>query len=66
MGNGAEWKKCGCGQWLHVECVENTATDMNGVVRFCSNCVVQHRLCIVHEINIQLATVKCFYTVGEF
>jgi len=40
MWNGAEWIKCGCGQWLHEECIENTATDVNGVVRFCSNCVV--------------------------
>jgi len=52
MGNGAKWIKCGCGQWLYVECVENTATDMDGVVRFCSNCVMKLRLCTVHEINI--------------
>ena len=36
LGNGAEWIKCGCGQWLNEKCVENTATDVNGVVRFCS------------------------------
>jgi len=30
MGNGAEWIKCACGQWLHEECVKNTATDVNG------------------------------------
>ena len=40
MGNGAEWIKCACGQWLHEECVESTATDVNGKLRCCSNCIV--------------------------
>ena len=40
MGNGAEWVKCGCGQWIHEECVENAVTDVNGAVRCCSNCIV--------------------------
>ena len=40
MGNGAEWVKCGCGQWIHADCIENTVTDKDGIERFCSKCVV--------------------------
>ena len=40
-------KKRGCGQWIHEECVENAVTDMNGVVRCCSNCV-DYVVCMKH------------------
>ena len=40
MGNGAKWIKCVCGQWLHEDCVESTATDVNGKHRCFYNCIV--------------------------
>ena len=47
MGNGAEWIKCACGQWIHEECVESTANGVNGKVRCCFNNIIFHSaLCI--------------------
>ena len=40
QGNGAEWIQCGCGQWIHEECIDVTATDEDGNERICSNCVI--------------------------
>ena len=53
MGNGAEWIKCSCGQWVHEEYIESTANDMNGKVTRCSNCIVWLFLCTVHKIDFQ-------------
>ena len=30
MRNGAEWIRCGCGQWLHEECISNTVMGSDG------------------------------------
>ena len=36
-----------CGQWLHEEHVESTATAVNGKIRCCSTSIVQLSLCTV-------------------
>ena len=38
--NGAEWIRCGCGQWIHEECISNTVMGSDGTERMCSNCVL--------------------------
>ena len=38
-GFGAEWMKCPCGRWLHVECIEDSIVDSSGQSRFCPYCV---------------------------
>ena len=40
MGNGAEWVQCGCGQWIHADCIDKTVIGSDGTERMCSNCVV--------------------------
>ena len=40
MGNGAEWVQCGCGQWIHEDCVSNTVVGSDGTELMCSNCVL--------------------------
>ena len=40
MGNGAEWVQCGCGQWIHEECISNTVIGSDCTERMCSNCVL--------------------------
>jgi len=40
-GNGTAWVKCGCGQWIHDECVYQSAIGEDGKERMCSNCVVR-------------------------
>ena len=40
LGNEAEWAQCGCGRWLHADCINETAMDENGKPRMCSNCVI--------------------------
>ena len=40
MGNGAEWAKCVCSRWIHVDCISKTEIDEAGEERICSNCVV--------------------------
>ena len=30
MGNGVEWVQCGCGQWIHEECISNTVISSDG------------------------------------
>jgi len=40
LGNGAEWVQCGCGQWIHEECIDVVVTDEDGNERICSSCVV--------------------------
>ena len=39
-GNGAAWVKCGCGQWIHDECIYQSVTGEDRKERMCSNCVV--------------------------
>jgi len=39
-GNGAAWVKCGCGQWIHDECIYQSVTGEDGKERMCFNCVV--------------------------
>jgi len=36
-GNGAAWVKCGCGQWIHDECVDKSVTGEDGKERMCCN-----------------------------
>ena len=38
--NGAEWMRCGCGQWIHEDCIDQVMTGIVGKDRMCSNCVV--------------------------
>ena len=38
-GYGAEWMKCPCGRWLHVECVEDSVVDSSGQSRYCPYCI---------------------------
>ena len=38
--NGAVWLQCGCGQWIHEECIDVTATGEDGKEWMCSNCIV--------------------------
>ena len=40
IGNGAEWIQCGCGQWIHEDCIVNTMIGSDGTERMCSNCVL--------------------------
>ena len=37
---GAEWIVCGCGQWLHEDCVEDVVLDDKGNERFCVFCLM--------------------------
>ena len=39
LGNGAERIQCGCGQWIHEECIVNTMTGDDGTETICSNCI---------------------------
>jgi len=38
--NGAEWVQCGCGQWLHEDCIDKVMTGEDGRDRMCSSCVL--------------------------
>jgi len=38
--NGAEWVRCGCGQWIHEDCIDQVLTGTDGKDRLCSNCVL--------------------------
>jgi len=40
LSNQAEWVMCGCGKWLHEDCVSETVLDASGKPRMCSDCVV--------------------------
>ena len=40
LGNEAEWAQCGCGRWIHEDCISETAMDESGRPRICSNCVM--------------------------
>ena len=40
LGNGAEWVQCGCGQWIHEDCIDKSVTGEDGIERMCCNCVV--------------------------
>ena len=40
IGNDAEWIECGCGQWIHEDCIVNTMIGSDGSERMCSNCVL--------------------------
>ena len=40
LGNEAEWAQCGCGRWIHADCIHETAMDENGKPRMCSNCII--------------------------
>ena len=37
---GAEWIACGCGRWLHEDCVEDVVLDDEGNERFCVFCLM--------------------------
>ena len=40
--NGVRWLRCGCGKWIHEDCIDQVATEKEGKDRLCSNCVLQH------------------------
>jgi len=40
MGNQAEWTRCGCKRWMHVDCISEIVIHSDGSHRMCSNCVV--------------------------
>ena len=40
LGNGAEWVQCGCGQWIHEDCIDKSVTGEDRKERMCCNCVV--------------------------
>ena len=40
LGNEAEWAQCGCGRWIHVDCIHETTIGENGKPRMCSYCVL--------------------------
>ena len=40
LGNEAEWAQCGCGRWIHADCINETAMDESGKPRMCSYCVI--------------------------
>ena len=40
LGNGVEWVQCGCGQWIHEDCIDKSVTGEDGKERMCCNCVV--------------------------
>ena len=40
MRNGAEWVQCGCGQWIHEDCIGDTVKGSDGTERICCNCVL--------------------------
>jgi len=40
MGNGTEWVQCGCGQWIHEDCIDKTEIGGNGTERMRSNCIL--------------------------
>jgi len=37
--NGAEWVHCGCGQWIHQDCIDQVMTGTDSKDRMRSNCV---------------------------
>ena len=38
-GDGREWVRCACGQWVHEDCLEDIFIDDNGLERFCPYCL---------------------------
>ena len=38
--NGAEWVRCGCGQWIHEDYIDQVVTDKDDKDRLCSNYVL--------------------------
>jgi len=34
MGNGAEWVQCGCGQWIHEDCIDKTVITVMAPIGF--------------------------------
>ena len=30
LGNEAEWAQCGCGRWIHADCINEPAMNENG------------------------------------
>ena len=40
LGTGAEWVQCGCGRWLHEECIDSVVYGDDVQERFCSYCVL--------------------------
>ena len=35
----AEWAQCGCGRWIHVDCINETPMDEYVKPRMCSNSI---------------------------
>ena len=40
--DGQDWIECGCGQWIHVDCMEDMYVDGSGRERFCPMCLNSH------------------------
>ena len=38
-GYGAEWIRCTCGRWLHLDCAEDCIKDQHGKERYCPYCI---------------------------
>ena len=49
MGNGAEWVQCGCGQWIHEDCIgDSTVVGSDGTERILLQlCLVKHYNCFI-------------------
>lgn len=37
--DGTDWVECGCGRWVHEQCMEEVLLDSNGDERFCPFCL---------------------------
>lgn len=37
--DGTDWVECGCGRWVHEQCMEEVVLDSNGDERFCPFCL---------------------------
>ena len=59
--NGAEWIRCGCGQWIHEDCIDQAVPEKDGKGRLCSNCVLQHFQNMYNETFLKCFTLKHNY-----
>lgn len=37
--DGSEWVQCGCGRWVHEQCIEDVVLDSSGKEKFCPFCL---------------------------
>jgi len=53
MGNGAEWAKCVCNRWTHIDCISQTAIDEAGEKK------VMFKLCSIARAVLAIIVYVC-------